>query len=328
MFYANIGMYTSTSAALYGGTTTNQVTGWSVVVESDTNAIELGVDDDVDLKSDNKRFIILGSQFFEGRGGRTQRWHGIRRNTARLDHAKAYSYYRNTSNDESGEMFTFLTNTVTATVDIGQFCHRGIGVTSGQGGADIDGSTPGVGDHTMVILELHDDCEVIQTTTTSNQNIATTGPVDLNISTTDAINIQDTASFTRATDIAINCESAMDVLMGVNVSAASQSVGSGQRFTGFAELTKNGTEESDSFAGDYLRGNQGSADTFGWSANLLGFVAVAANDDIGVSATELSGSEGHAGAVHVQDDWLGFWAINLDTMEPPASGSRNRCVLT
>lgn len=318
LYYSNVGIYTSTSAALYGGTAPNQVTGFSAVTQSDTAAIEIS-SNVITLKGDNKRYLALGSQFFEGRGGRTQRWHGFRVDGSKDDAAKAYSYYRNTSNDESGDMFTTLIDRATTDITIDQFCYRGDGVSSGQGGADVDGSTPSVGNHATVIVELKDGAKVFKTTGSTNQNIATTGPIDIQASKVADIDFNDSDTFTRASDTGINVGTATDVLLGANISAASQAISSGNRFSGFAEFTKNGTEQTDSFAGDYLRGNQGSQDTFGWSANLLGFVDVAADDDVGISATELSGSEGGGGAVHIQSGWAGFWGIDLDTLDDEGS---------
>ena len=282
LYYSNIGMYTSTSAALYGGTTPNQVTGFTATHESDTAAIEIA-SNVVSMKGDNKRYLCLGSQFFEGRGGRTQRWHGFRINGTKYDEAKAYSMYRSTANDESGDLFTYMLETVTATVTIDQFCYRGDGVASGQGGADIDGSTPTVGDHSMVIIELNDSAEVFRVSGSTNQNIATTAPVDIQTFATGDIDTEDTDSFTRSSDTAMNAEVAMDALLGANISAASQAITSGQRFTGFAEFTVNGVEDPDTVSGDYLRGNQSTMDCFGWSANLLSALALALNDDIALN---------------------------------------------
>lgn len=316
LFYSDIGLYSSTSAALLGGTSPNQVTGWS---GTDGTNITLS-SDVVSVTGDNKRYLVLGSQFFEGRGGRTQRWHGLEIDNTQENAAKAYSYYRNTSNDQNGEIFTWLLETVTATITIEQTCYRGDGVGGNQGGADIDGSTPSVGDHVLVVIELNDSAEVFSSTGSTSQNVSQAGPIDLNLTLIGDINFNDSGSFTRASDIAMNCEQAMDVLLGANISAASNSITNTGRATIFSEFTVNGTEDTDSFAGDYLRGDQSTQDTFGWSANLLNFQAVALDDDVGVSTSELSGSEGH-GLVNLQAGWGGFWGINLDTLEGSADQS-------
>lgn len=325
LYYANHGLYSSTVAATYGGTTPNVVTGFSAVDESDTAAIEL-TGGAVNLKTNNARYLVLGSQHYQNRGkDRTQRWHGLRVDATATNYIKAYSYSRNNNNNEHGNLFAYVLDTETSTVQLDQFCYRGDGVGSGQGGGQNDGaSAPTVGDHTMVVLELNNSAEVFATYNNSNQNIATAGPIDVNITPTAGLSILDTDSFTRISDTQLNAESDMDVLYGFNVSAASQAVSSTARFTGYAELTINGTEDADQFAGNYLRGNEGAYDTFGWSANGIGFRALSSGDDIGVSATELSGSEGHGGAVHIQTGWAGFWGLNLDTLQ--ASGGSTTTV--
>jgi hypothetical protein len=316
-YYSDIGLYSSTSASLYGGTTPNQVTGWSGT--DGTNITLSG--DVITVAGDNKRYLTLASQFFEGRGGRTQRWHGLDIDGSEEHAAKACSYYRNTANDESGDLFTHLLATTTANRTIEQTCYRGAGVAASQGGADIDGSTPAVGDHALVVIELTDSTEVFFSSSNADSpNVATTGPVDL--SPFPSANFTgDSASFTRASDSAVNAEVDMDALLGANVSFAQNTIGTALRWTAYSEFTVDGTEDSDTVAGDYMRSNQGSQDTFGASANLLSFVALSANEDIGLSVTELAGTEGGADSIDSNSGWTGIWGINLDTMQDTGGAS-------
>jgi len=319
LYYSNIGLYSSSSSAIYGGISPNQVTGFSAVFQSDVAAIEI-VSNVVTVKSDNKKYLILGNQFFEGRGGRTQRWHGLRIDGTKEDAAKAYSYYRNGSNDESGDMFTHLLERSTTDITIDQFCYRGDGITAGLGGADVDGSTPVLGDHSLCVIELNDSAEVFHSVDgTGGVDLNVTGPLDQVITRLADITVNDAASWTRSTDQAMNAEVAMDALFGANISAAQEVVGTTSRWTAEAELTVNGVEDTDIFGGDYCRNNQGSTDTFGWSANILGFRALLSGDDVGVSVQELAGGE-DGGRLEVQPGWSGFWGINLDTLQDLGSG--------
>lgn len=311
--YADWGAYTSTSTTATGGTTPTLITGFT---GTDGTNITI-TSNQISVTGDNKRYLCLGSSYHDTMGGtRTQRWAGFEIDGSFEDAAKAYTYYRNTSNDEGGEMFTWLIETATATRTIEMNQYRGDGVANDQGGADVDGNTTSTaGDHTMVVLELNDAAECIAHRSQSiSSNYATTGPIDCLVAETAGIDFNDSASFTRVSDTAIDCTVAMDVLIGANVSAASGIVSSSSRWTAYSEITVNGTEQTDCFGGDYLRGNQSSADTFGWSANLLCVQAVTANQDIGCSVTELSGSEGGGGDVASPAGWVGFWAINLDTL--------------
>lgn len=322
-YYSDIGLYTSTSTTVGGGTTPVVVTGFS-----GTDGTNITIASNVvSCTGDNKRYLVLGGQYWESltNNARTQRWHGLDIDGVQEDAAKAYSFYRNNSNDESGDLFTWLFETVTATVTIEQTCYRGDGVAALQGGADAD-NTSGVtaGAHSLVVIELNDDAEVFRSRDdTQSANLATTGPIDLQINTVTDFN--DTASFTDAgADTSINCVQTADYLFGANIACASNLVSTGTRWTAYSEITVNGTEDSDSVAGDYMRNNQSSADTFGWSANLLGFQGLTAGDDVGISVTELSGSEGGGGAVVSPAGWSGFWGLNLDTLE--AAGSSNETV--
>lgn len=320
IYYSEIGIYVSTSSALYGGTTPNQVTGFTASRESNTAAIEIS-SNVVTLKSDNADYLVLGGQFFEGRGGRTQRWHGFRVDGTKDDSSKAYSYYRNTSNDESGDIFSKLVRRATTDITIDQFCYRGDGVGASQGGADVDGSTPGVGAHVICVIELNSSAEVFTGSTNADSaNLATTGPIDVSAFPTGTFS-GDSSSFTRVSDTAVNAEQAMDLLFGFNVSTAQNTVAATQRWTARAELTVNGTEDTDFFAGDYMRNNQGSRDTFGWSANLVGVRALSLNDDVGFSVTELAGSEGGGGNIDSNSGWASMWGVNLDTLQAGGNDS-------
>ncbi len=312
-FYADIGLYSSTSTTTTGGTTPEQVTGFS---GTDGTNITLS-SNVVTVTGDNKRYLVLGSQYFDGLGSnRTQRWHGLRIDGTKEDAAKGYSYYRNGSNNQSGELFTWLVETATASVTIDQFSYRGDGVADNQGGADsADATSSTAASHALVVIELNDSAEVFRGTNTgqSAQSLATAGTrVEVN-AVGSALDFNDSASFTRVDAQSVNAEQDMDVLLGANLSGAYASVSSTARATCYGEFTLNGTGQSETFAGDYGRGNQGTVDTFGWSANLLSSLAVTTGQDIGVNAGKITGGE--TGPVSVQPAWAGFWGVNLDTLE-------------
>ena len=317
-YYADIGIYTSTTAGNYGGTTPNLMTGFS---GTDGTNITI-TSNQVSVTGDNRRYLVLGGAYQENvsGGSRTQRWYGLEIDGS-FDHAaKGCMYYRNTTNDTGGESFIRLIETVTATRTIEVNGYRGDGVAAGQGGADVDGTgTESNASHALVVIELNDSAEVFSSTNDTNtQEFAVTGPVDVNIASTGGIEFNDSASFTRSTDTAVDCTVAMDVLAFANVSHAREasSIGSGQRWTVHGEFTIDGTEQTGvGFHGNYNRGNQSTQDCHGSSTNQAGFFAVTAGQDVGVSNQELAGTEGGAGDIETQADWVGFGLINLDTLE-------------
>lgn len=318
LYYADAGMYSSTSAALYGGTTPNQVTGFT---GTDGTNITLS-SNVVTVTGDNKRYLVLGGTYQEtSTGSRTQRWGGLEIDGT-LDRAAMWNYFlRNNTNGHSGGIGTRLIETATASRTIEMNIYRGDGVAAGQGGADVDGTNfTEVGAHSIVVLELHDSAEVISgVDDTGNREVTAAGPTDQPVSTSTGLEFNDSASFTRASDTVYNAETAMDALVGLNAGAAreSGSIGSGTRFEGRANITVNGTEDVELFHGNFNRGNQGTQDTHGHSYNILGFVALALNDDLGWSTT-LSGQNG-GGDIEIQPGWSGMWALNLDTLEDTGS---------
>jgi len=316
LFYSDRGVYTSNDSSLLGGTTPNILSSWSTVADG-TNITRSG--DTITTTGQNKRYLTLGGEFYEGRGGRTQRWFGITKDGAQINSAKAYSYYRNVGNDESGNMFTYLYESSTSDIDIELNCYRGDGTGAGQGGAGIDGAVPNLGNHALVILELNDSAEVFYSVDDlGGIDLNVTAPVDHTIARTTGIEIEDTASWSRASDTAFEAQTDMDALIGFNISAAQELVATTSRWTCEANLTVNGTEDDDIFHGNYGRNSQGAQGCYGWSANTTGFVALSQNDQIGASTTELPlGEDG--GRFEVQPDWSGFWGINLDTLEEPAT---------
>jgi hypothetical protein len=320
LYYSDWGGYTSSSTAAAGGVTPTIIPGFT-----GTDGTNITIASNVvTLAGSGKRYLCLGSWNFIGgnTNTRSQRWGGFRVDSVLDESTKSYGITRDATNDNMGGIVSTIIES-DGTTDVDLAVYRGIGVANGEGGGDVDAyttSTSGV--HGMVFLELYDNCDVFKCTGSTNENIATTGPIDLSVSKVADLDLNDSASWTRGSDTGMNAVQTCDALFGANASAASEDVTSTLRFTGYAELTVNGTEDADIFDGNYLRGASVSEDCFGWGANIIGTQGLTATDDVGVSATELSGSEGHDGAVHVQAGWLGFWGINLDTMEEVAASTR------
>lgn len=313
LYYSDVGIYTSTTAELLGGTTPNAADISTTTLEG-TNITRSGTT--VSVTGDNKRYMVLGSHYAEGRGGRTQRWVGPIYDSTLKRSATSYQYWRDAGTDNLGVCFTDIMETVTATRTIQLGVYRGDGVAANQGGADVDGSTPSAALNTLVVLELNDSAEVFKTEDgTGGQDLIAATRTDLNISRTTDIEFNDSASWTRASDTAMNAEQAMDALVGATAGGAYNLASSATRATGRCDLTVNGTEDADVYHGGYGRGNQSSTDTFGYSANPVGFVGLSSGDDVGFSVV----NEGDSGPVDSQADWVGAWGINLDTLEGGAS---------
>ncbi len=323
LYYSDIGLYSSTNSDLLGGTTPQTQPLTTTVLEG-TNITRSG--NVISVTGDNKRYLIFGSNYTEGRGGRTQRWIGGEYDGSQDRGAMACIYHRDTGTDENGLAFSDIIETATATRTIEQFIYRGDGIANNQGGADIDGNNPAVGAHAMAVIELNDSCEVIRSSNAgaSAQNIDLGEATNADISFVNTVDFNDSGSFTKTSATQVNCEQAMDVLGGFNGGAASRTVSSGSRYTGRSNLTVNGTEDTALVHGNYGRNNQSSTDTFGFSVNPIGFRAVSLNDDLGWSITE----NGDSGDFTVQPAWAGGWFINLDTMEDSGVSASGAATMT
>jgi hypothetical protein len=318
LVYADIGMYASTSAALYGGTTPNVVTIDSTVVEG-TNITRTS--NTITVTGNNKRYFVISGQFYEGRGGRTQRWFGHSYDSTPNKAAQAYSYYRNAANDENGSHVFDLIQTTSPDRTIEITCYSGDGVLAGEGGAESDGSTPSSGDHALVVLELNDSAEVFRSKDAQGLQALNAGigvAVDLSVTQPFGgdIDFVDISSFSPSFGgTYFTIAKAMDALAGGNVSAASSNPANTVRYTGRANLVLNSVEDLDVQHGNYFRGDQSTTGTFGYSANPSGFISLATSDQLGLSNTQV----GNAGQVTTQAGWVGFWGINLDTLGTPSS---------
>jgi len=319
LYFNDAAIFESTSNALYGGTTPNQVVGFTESlagsnISFSSNTVTLNGGDD-------KRYLCFGSYFFEGFGNsRTQRWGGFRIDGTKDDTTKAYSYYRNSSNDENGSLFTNIIEATTGT-EVDMFCYRGDGTANNQGGADVDGGTPTLGSHFMAFIELKDGCRVFKSSNegASNQNISTANELVLDFTSTEDIIQTPFVSDGRSDTLGINitlAESQKRLLLGANIGGASRDVTSGVRYTGFTEFLVNVglTNTPTTAQGNYLRGNQGSTDTFGWSSNMLSYYNYGFDDvshTIRIGTTAL----GSAGPADVISGWLGAWGLDLETMD-------------
>lgn len=318
IFYSDVGIFTSTSVVNTGGTTPSQLTGFT-----GTNGTNITLSSNVvTVSGDNKRYLCLGGYFLlTNATARTQRWAGFRIDGVKDDSMKGYAYIRNSGNQYCGINWIGLIETSTANRTIDMFRYRGDGVASDQGGADVDSGTGGTGgSHSMVIIELNDSAEGLWSTNTggTQQNIHSTTNSNLQVANT--VEFNDSASFTKTSDTQVNAEADMDALVFSNISAASFNVGSGTRGEFFTEVTVNDVEDEDIFDGNYIRGNQGSQDTFGWAANPKGYVALTTGDDVGVSVSE----SGDSHNTRTQLGWTGFGILNLDTLEGGAPPSTRR----
>jgi len=307
--------YLGTATDLLGGTTPNVVTLNANLTQSGNISRSGNV---VTLSGLNRKYLVITSQYYEGRGGRTQRWVGYNLDGVQVTDGQYCIYSRDTSNDMMGGYIFDIVEVGASSRTLELTCYRGDGVLDNEGGADVDGSTPTSAENGLIVLELPDHAEVFRSTdTTGAQNIEN-GFTPIDINGARSFDFNDSSSFTKASDSAVNIEKNMDLFVIGNIGAAYNNVSSGTRHQKESRLTVNGTADPDIFHGNYGRGNQGSADTFGNSFHPLGIKAVSSGDDVGFEIIDA----GDNGPVSTQPNWVSFSGINLDSLDTPIVSQR------
>ncbi len=313
LFYDSASMYSSTSNALYGGVTPNQIQNLTTVLEG-AGTTRSG--NSVSLDAQDKRYLVLGAGYMFGSGNsRTQRWYGVRENGTKLDYIKGYSYMRNNNNDIGGAMFSGIIQRDTAAKTLDLFAYTGDGVANNEGGADGDGSAPTSAEYYLAIIELNNNTSCLQTTngtTTTDIN----QPVITDIPGFNSTLVSNGSYFTNiGANSGVTIEAAQDFTLaaGSNMSCAASNVAQTARFTGHTQFYIDNVLQNETFHGNYLRNNQGSQDTFGWSANQLSVSSITTGQTFKNTARRLAGSEG-GGAPTIQSGWHGQWALALESM--------------
>lgn len=309
-------IYSGTANDLLGGTSPNVVTLSTTNTQSGTNITRSG--NVITLSGLNRKYLLISSQFYVGRGGRTQRWFGYRVDgTTYQTDAQHCVYYRNASNDRMGGYIFDIIDVGGSSKTIELTAYRGDGVTNDSGGADIDGSIPVGAEISICILELPSYVEVFRSSdSTGLQNLSVTS--DVNINGARSFDFNDSSSFTKASDSSINIEKNMDIFTWANIGSASFNVTSGTRHLRESQLTINGTKDSNIFHGNYGRGNQGTQDTFGNSFHPVGIKNVNSGDDLGFDIIDT----GDDGTFRTQPDWVSFAGINLNSLDTPVVTQR------
>ena len=312
LFYDDAAIFKSTATALPGGTTPTKITGFSESLAASN--ISLASDTVTIAHTTGKRYLVLGNGFARASTTvRTQRWVGFTINSVQSNEFKGYHYLRNANNEYMGINFGGIIRTTASDVDVEMYCYRGDGILSGDGGADVDGGTTvggGEAEWGMVFIELKDVTEVIRS---SNSGATDSIPASVGreeISIAANVNFNDADSFTKVDNGNVQAEQDMDALILVNASGASTNVGSGTRGECKMNLDVDGVDDANFFHGNYIRGNQGSQDTFGWSAHLGGYRNLSSGEDISVDV--LRSGSGHQFSLNA--GWVSFHAINLQSM--------------
>ena len=311
------------AVAIYGLTTTNQAlggvspntVGLSAVHESDTSKIAISANT-IELKTTGKWYAVIAGIAGDGGTSRTQRVARLKYTDGPTGDPRAVCYQREGDNEYGGLVLLDLVHhSGGANPKINLQCWRGDGITADAGGASIDGAwfsdTGGV-----CVIELPSGVECARYyDSVGLQSITSLTPVPLNLSRDTSV--EDSTSFSRFSASAVDCVQTSDIMVFASVYAARSDVISAVRMTSEVKIQINGVPQQVGAAIDYSRGNQGTTDTYGWSACAGGIYEVASSDRI--SATAARAGTGVGGGDRTQPDTSVFLAINLDSWPAPST---------
>lgn len=297
--------YSTPTAGAYGGGTFTDIP-WTVIErETDTGVIARQAGNtDLRLIPANTNFLIIYGAFGTTGGSRTQRVTRAVNGATEIPGSNSYCYQRNGSNEYCSPYAMFIVRT-----DAGG--NDDISIQMRRTRADVDGSYAINADAGVFIAELPSFSEIfISEDGTGGQDVAGVANVDLNWMRTATYN--DAASFTRVDNFTMDVTKDMDALFMAN-GRIERSGTSTTRATVGVRFEIAGANQTRGQHGNYLRGNQGTQDTYNMSLNPAGIFAVNATNDVQIEAFD-DGSNGSTDNTVAGS--CGFMALNLDTLRP------------
>ena len=315
IYFDGIGLYEGTTNQLLGGLTPEVATLDSTIVESGnisrtSNSITLSAD---------KKYLVMGCYYSERGGARTQRWAGIGEDGTLLRDSMTNIYIRDSNNGRQGEVFSNIIDTSGGSKDIDVRVYRGDGDDPvSLGGANIEGNSPTVTLLSLAVIELKSGCEVFRSQdNTGVQNLGPVGDVDVELARDEVFSSSE--SFTKSDNTSYEAVVDMDAYIGANISA-SYTASSGLRITRRFEISKDGVGDVTTSTTKFGRGNQGGQSTYGFSGNPFGFMQLNSGQTTGVEVKDIGATIN----VSTRAGWVGFWGVNLDTMNNGGTPPRPR----
>ena len=265
-----IGIYASTNTDGHDDATPTQVTGFSTVKESNASIIARATDQ-VNINDNGRRYLVLGSQRLDASwSARTQRIMGLRQDGVLIPDAQGYVYLRSSANNQQAAVYsTIIESDGSTNVDSFQYLGSSTASASTDGGPEaVGGTSYSNADHVMIVLALPSSAEVFRgnSSADSGTNLETTAQVEIPWNANEIISGDD--AFDKNTSDYVTANNTTDVLVGFNLRGRAKTFQT-TRFTGYSNVTVNGTEVSEIMDGAYLRNDQSTSGTYGYRHNLL-----------------------------------------------------------
>ena len=302
---AAVGMYMDSSdTGTYGTQTWTDAPFNTTVFENDTSVIEKqSGSTDIRLKQDNTTFLVGYGIAFSAPSGntRTQRVTKMVADSSSIPQSYSYAYIRQASDEYGDPNGLFLYRNAGTSTDLS--VQAQLGNADNAGSAARQTNTSG-----MFVVELPAGAEVfISHDGTGGQDIGGTNG-DLNAMTT--VDYNDSAAFTKVNNTTVTTEKAMNVLL-LGSAYAERSNTNSTRMTAGTRFEIEGIDQSVGEHGNFLRGNQGTTDTYNYATHPTGLFAVESGNDIQFEWFD-AGDNGSSDLT--VENAVGFSALNLDSL--------------
>jgi len=298
------------AANAYGGQGYAVTTGWDVITETDDTVLSLENGQDIRLRETGRPYLIVyGAMNSDSGGARTTRMSKLFYNDDPIHHSIGYAYQRNSADQYAVPNGMGLVKPTTADLDvdlrIGGYIdnHATLWGTFDNGTWTLSATEAGV---FAIALPAAADVAIYEDET-GNQTVNGSGVVDINAFRT---TINENGVFSRTGNTAVDVTGATDVL-GYAAHGIERTASSGTRGMYGARFEVEGTDQTDTEAQKYLRGEQGGDDTKNTAIGSLLLDALSANDTINFEKF-ISGGQ-NSGANDVTDVAGGFF-IDLATL--------------
>ncbi len=306
---AAVGLYSDAAdTGTYGTQVWTDAPFDNIILENDTAVIQRQAGNtDIRLKKDATTFLVgYGMAFDTSDGQRTQRVSKMVAGVADIPSSFSYAYQRNTANELASPNGLFLYRNSGTATDLSVQAQRGNAVTAG-------GPLRRVSTSGMFVVELPSYIETfISYDSTGGQDVS--GAASLgDYNAMETVSYNDAASFTKVDNFTMNVEGNMDMLL-MGQAYIERTGTSATRATIGTRFEIAGVDQAVGEYGNYLRGNQGTPDTYNMAFSPSGIYAATLGDDVQMEFFD-AGDNGSTDFTVASA--VGFGALNLDSIIPP-----------
>ncbi len=309
------GYYTDgTDTSSDGGTAWNDVP-FDSATESGSS-ISQQTSTTIDLAANSEYLLLYSVAYDNSSTSRTARFTQLISGSSHIPGSYGYGYMR-TSSDQYGDpnsMLLYRTGGSTETIKLQ--ARRSLL------GSPVDGTvTRRINASGLWIIKLPSYVESFISYDSTGGQDATLSAFNANIFETE-VSGNDSAFLSKSSNSALSASEASDALLMSSVYIARAS-SNGTRLTREAVWKVNGSNQAQGAHGSYNRGAYGGKDVYDSVLNPIGLFSLGSSDSINLEIGETldSGWDDGGGSPTTQGGYVGFSALNLDSLSVPLPGA-------